>query len=242
MPESTCRECGKTFSFTPPDYVPAFAAHLKPDTCNDCAGRLREVEQLERLATDLRERNIPRRYLTASFESFAAATPSQRLALEACRDHALEGVLLRGPSGTGKTMLGSCAIMAGPPDSLFVGTTELLDDIRASFDGGGRDLFERAQWAPLLCLDDLGAEAVTDWVRDRLYVLLNDRWNGNLPLVVTTNHTAKTLAERIGDHLLSRIAGLCDHRVEAIGEDRRRRHRFMGEKIAASAPTPIERA
>ena len=144
-------------------------------------------------------------------------------ALELLRDRAGEGVMLIGDAGCGKTHLACAAISVGPPGSLFANTTTLLDDVRRGFGGEGQGLFARALSAPLLALDDLGSEAVTDWVRDRLYALINHRWDHCLPLLVTTNVLAADLAERIGQGVTSRIAGCCAHRIRVQGPDGRRR-------------------
>jgi len=132
---------------------------------------MREYEERARVE----DRNVPLRYRRATFENFEAATPFQRLAAERCRDLALEGVFLFGPPGCGKTHLAAASIIAGPQGSLFVGIAELVDDIKAGFDGGGRRLFDRACRAPLLAIDELGVEVVTEFVRNRIYALLNDR-------------------------------------------------------------------
>ena len=64
---------------------------------------------------------------------------------------------------------------------------------------------------------------MTDWVRDRLYTLLNRRWNECRPLIVTTNCAAALLAQRTGEGATSRLAGICARRIEVTGPDLRRR-------------------
>ena len=98
----------------------------------------------------------------------------------------------------------------------------LLDDLRRGYNGEGQGLFVRALAAPLLALDDLGSEAVTDWVRDRLYTLINHRWDHCMPLIVTTNVAPADLAERVGQGVASRIAGCCAQRISVKGPDGRR--------------------
>lgn len=222
MPETTCRRCLTPFSYALPEQVPAFARRFKPRLCCVCAAAERDAEEIAAGAAELAARNIPRRYEAAVFADFAPQTESQQQALVAARDHALEGVFLTGKPGCGKTHLAAAAIKATAPGSLFCGSSALLEDIRASFESGGRGLLERAKSAPLLALDDLGSEAVTDWVRDRLYSLLNTRWDACLPLIVTTNRSPHEIAERIGESAASRITGACAHRIEVIGPDRRR--------------------
>jgi DNA replication protein DnaC len=60
---------------------------------------------------------------------------------------------------------------------------------------------------PLLALDDLGSENPTHWARDRLYTLINGRYLGQRPTIVTTNLSLEALAERLGDRTVSRLWG-----------------------------------
>lgn len=224
---STCRECGATIEYEPHDSELIRQVEAKlgykvfPQICRECGDKMAAGERAALREALRQERNVPVRYAGATFETFTPRTPTQRQALETARDHARDGIYLSGRPGCGKTHLACAAVMAGPEGSLFVSTTDLLDDIRAGFDGGGEGLYERAKHAPLLALDDLGSESVTDWVRDRLYVLLNTRWNSGAPMIVTTNCTPPVIKERIGAAGLSRLA-MCRHRIEITGPDGRR--------------------
>ncbi len=62
--------------------------------------------------------------------------------------------------------------------------------------------------APLLIVDDLGAEgAVTDWRQRVLLDLLEHRRGG--ATVVTSMLNIEDLAERYGDHITERLIELC---------------------------------
>ena len=214
-----CRECGGHFEYERHPVHSSFT----PSICSVCAEKISVREAEEARAAARAERNVPPRYAEATFASYRPGTQRQRLALEGAQDHARGGVFLFGPPGCGKTHLACAAIMDGPTGSLFVSTTDLLDDIRAGFDGDGHGLFDRAKRAPLLALDDIGSEQVKDWVRDRLYTLLKWRWNQSLPVFATTNCLPKTLSDRLGEAGVSRLTGLCGHRVEMTGPDARRK-------------------
>jgi DNA replication protein DnaC len=215
-----CGECGESF-----EYEASERFDFAPGICGACCDLAGAREAAEARQATYTERNVPPRYRSESFATFVAVTPSQRSALAAVQEHAREGVFLLGPPGCGKTHLAAAAIMDGPAGSLFVSTTDLLDDIRAGFDGDSRGLLERAKRAPLLALDDLGSEAVKDWARDRLHSLLNWRWNQRLPVIATTNCRPKIIGERIGDAGVSRLAGLCRHRIDMQGPDARQHPR-----------------
>lgn len=222
MTECSCLACGETFDHPMPVDVPAFAARFKPTICRSCAAKQMAEHRAAAAAAEMATRRIPPRFASMTFEDYVASTQWQRRALEACRDHAERGIFLLGRPGVGKTLLAACAVKAGPPGSLFISIGELLDDSRAGYSGAGEDLFARARRAPLLALDDLGAEQTTPWVRDRLHALIDDRYRNLRPIMVTTNYPASDLAERLGDAIVSRLVEMCAHRIEVDGVDRRR--------------------
>jgi DNA replication protein DnaC len=101
-------------------------------------------------------------------------------------------LVLTGPYGCGKTHLAAAianyrAGLGDPP--LFVMVPDLLDHLRAAFtpnSGTSYDRrFEEVRIAPLLVLDDLGSQSATPWAREKLYQLLNYRYNRELPTVIT---------------------------------------------------------
>lgn len=121
-----------------------------------------------------------------------------------------------GLSGRGKTHLAAAIAnqRLEQGDSVcFVNVPDLLDELRASFapDAPQRydDLFTRVREAPLLVLDDFGAHQTTPWAQEKLYQILNYRYEGRMPTVITTNTEMGKLdariASRIGDLRNSRL-------------------------------------
>jgi DNA replication protein DnaC len=113
-------------------------------------------------------------------------------------------LVLLGPSGCGKTHLAAAVanarIAAGAP-VVFQVVPDLLDYLRATFHPTSEvtydELFENVRNAPLLILDDLGTHSATPWAQEKLFQILNHRYNAQLPLVVTTNHRLEELDERL---------------------------------------------
>ena len=103
-------------------------------------------------------------------------------------------LFVHGNYGCGKTHLAAAIVNArlavGEP-ALFVVVPDLLDHLRASFAPGtaeGYDTrFEAVRNAPLLVLDDLGTEAPTAWAGEKLFQIINHRYNARMPTVFTTN-------------------------------------------------------
>lgn len=140
-------------------------------------------------------------------------------ALAAAREFAQEPggwLVFSGPSGCGKTHLAAAVanqrIEAGSP-ALFMVVPDLLDHLRAAYrpdsDIAYDDLSEQLRGTPLLVLDDLGAQSSTPWASEKLFQLINHRYNARLPTIITTNLEMAAfdprLQTRLSDPSLSRV-------------------------------------
>jgi len=117
-------------------------------------------------------------------------------------------LILSGPSGCGKTHLAAAItnerLNHGYP-VFFITTPDLLDHLRSTFSPGSEipydELFDQVRNAPLLVLDDLGAQTSTPWAKEKLAQLLNHRFNSELPTVIVTIIPIEQLEERIHTRL-----------------------------------------
>ncbi|MGE5224948.1 MAG: ATP-binding protein, partial [Omnitrophica WOR_2 bacterium] len=93
-----------------------------------------------------------------------------------------------------------------PP--LFVVVPDLLDYLRATFNPNSNasyDLrFEEVRTSPLLVLDDLGAQSMTPWVKEKLYQLFNHRYNAELPTIITTSDKLEAMDPRLTSRMIDR--------------------------------------
>jgi DNA replication protein DnaC len=60
----------------------------------------------------------------------------------------------------------------------------------------------------VLALDDLGADRATGWAQDRLYEILNHRYNERRRTILTTNLGPDEMEQHVGDRVLARIDGM----------------------------------
>lgn len=118
-------------------------------------------------------------------------------------------LLFEGGYGTGKTHLAAAianAVIERGAPVLFITAPDLLDHLRSAFGPSSEnaydELFERIRRAPLLVVDDLGAESPTAWAVEKLYQLFNDRHRYRLPTVITTNRDPAQIEPRIRSRLL----------------------------------------
>jgi len=150
------------------------------------------------------------------------------------------GLWFLGDVGTGKTSLAmlvsKAAIEAGHSVAIY-SVPRLLADIKETYeDGSGSsylDLFRRLCAVDLLHLDDLGAEKRTEWVLEQLYSIVNERWQNEAAIVVTSNSIdLDELREQVGTRTVSRLCEICGEAIPVMGRDLR----------VTSAPTGTPRA
>jgi DNA replication protein DnaC len=121
-------------------------------------------------------------------------------------------LVFMGQSGCGKTHLAAAVVNyryeAGKP-ALFVVVPEFLDHLRSTFSPDSKvsydEVFESIKTAPLLVLDDFGEQSTTPWANEKLYQMLNYRYNGRLPTVVTTRLSFDEIIERCDTAISSRL-------------------------------------
>jgi DNA replication protein DnaC len=114
-----------------------------------------------------------------------------------------------GDHGTGKTHLAAAIaneqVRRGRP-AVFVTVPDLLDYLRAAFGPNSQasfdKRFEEVRRAPFLVLDDLGLESATPWAREKLYQLINFRFNMRLPTVFTMAQRLEDLEPRLRARML----------------------------------------
>jgi DNA replication protein DnaC len=142
-----------------------------------------------------------------------------------------EGLWLMGDVGTGKTTLAmlvsKAAVEAGRTVAIY-SLPRLLYRIRNTYEAEvGEDSYlefcERLARVDLLHLDDLGAEKRSDWVLEQLYAIVDERYESERSMVVTTNLDQSALEEQIGPRTVSRLVEICGDPLPLYGDDLRYR-------------------
>jgi DNA replication protein DnaC len=118
-------------------------------------------------------------------------------------------VIFHGLNGCGKTHLAAAIanyrLAQGKP-VFFVVVPDLLDHLRSTFSPESKisydEFFEKLKETPLLILDDFGEQSTTPWAQEKLYQLINYRYNARLPMVVTTCLSLDEIETRISSRMV----------------------------------------
>ncbi|MDP6510511.1 MAG: ATP-binding protein [Dehalococcoidia bacterium] len=162
-------------------------------------------------------------------------------------------LVLSGPSGTGKTHLAAAIAnqrMAQGEPALFVSVSQFLDHLRSTFSPDSQmtydQLLPQVKTAPLLVLDDLGGHFASPWAADKLFQVIDYRYQARLPTVFTTrlplSRLEEPLRQRLTDPALSRALELEGDRVaplarlEVLGQPRLKRMTFATWKRRQDLP------
>ena len=118
-------------------------------------------------------------------------------------------LVFMGKNGCGKTHLAAAIVnyrYRSKKPALFVVVPDLLDHLRSTFSPDSKisydRLFEAVRTAPLLVLDDFGEQASTPWAQEKLYQVINHRYNSRLPTVITTCCAPDEIETRISSRLV----------------------------------------
>jgi DNA replication protein DnaC len=205
----------------------------EPGTAKPCACR---GIKAKRAASRKLGTGIPKRFRGVGFDRQPIADMDKGL-LTPVRafirniDNNLEegrGFWFFGDVGTGKTSLAmlvsKSALEAGRSVAIY-SMPRLLADIKETYEDRSErsymQLFERLCSVDLLHIDDLGAEKRTEWVLEQLYAIVNERWQEQKSMVVTTNLLdPEELRAQIGARTVSRVTEMCVQ-IPIMGRDRR---------------------
>lgn len=118
-------------------------------------------------------------------------------------------LIFMGINGCGKTHLAAAIANQLRQDNksvLFIVVTDLLDYLRSTFNPESRvsydELFEKIKKIPVLILDDFGEQSATSWAQEKLYQLINYRYNARLATVITTCLSLDEIESRISSRMV----------------------------------------
>lgn len=183
--------------------------------------RQKQREQQERIDRIMGMSNLGDRFRDASFDNWVheeLTEPVFKRMFQYADSFSRKtdaGICIYGRPGNGKSHLAAavvnCVIKRGYT-AVFIEAPELFRKIRATYNGDG-DEAKIMHWlsvCDLLVLDDAGAEKPSDWVQEKCYQIINDRYKNHKPMILTTNTVDMSgLEDVVGYRAYDRLVEMC---------------------------------
>lgn len=123
----------------------------------------------------------------------------QRYIKDYQKNKEMKGLYLNGSFGCGKTYLVSALfneLAKKGYKSAIVFWPEFLQELKSSFASDFKEKFDYVKKVPLLLIDDIGAESVTEWARDDIFCpIMQYRMENHLQTFFTSNLSLEELEE-----------------------------------------------
>lgn len=134
-----------------------------------------------------------------------------------------DSLIIMGKSDTGKTHLAAAIankLIENDKTVLMERLTNLLDRIRETYENNTKsenELIEIYSNVDMLIIDDLGTEKISSWALEKLYTIIQNRYENGLPIIITTRFNKEGLIERFSyskdsdlvDAMISKLYQMC---------------------------------
>lgn len=216
-----CGICGERKEFSLPlngHYVPVLCA------CSRAEWQ-REEDEAERRAAQAQIAElaayslIDKRFRESTFEA-AIRTDDNAPAIDLARKYCAEwptmlarnvGIVFYGSPGTGKTFLSACIANELMRRMVPVLATSIIKLGSVDADTLEQTLY-RMRSADLVVLDDFGTERDTDFMRERVFSVIDSRYSNKKPMIITTNIDLADMRKSADISVMrvyQRIRGMC---------------------------------
>lgn len=192
-------------------------------------GEYELMRDIETAKSHIRDSGIPERYRAADV---ARCAPEIAAYAGRFTRSTPDGLILTGGCGTGKTY-SACAVLneAAKVCTVKIATMQdIIAEVSSNTGFGESANAARARYknVRLLVIDDLGKERATRKEAPIVYEIINARYAGGRPTIITSNYTSAGLLEHFSEYadvetaesLVSRICEMCAP-VHFDGEDMR---------------------
>lgn len=192
----------------------------------------RRKMRLERIKRLKSASLLGERYKDVSFAKSSVQDAKYELVFNRCRKYTEVaeqvlskgiGIYLYGASGVGKSHITACmanALMEKYYTVLYTNFSEISKQIRGTFNKRGESeqaFIEKLASIDFLFIDDFGTERLKKdeedlWLQEKVFEVINKRYNNNKPTIYTSNYSAKEMIEKRGlaPKTVDRILETCE--------------------------------
>lgn len=131
------------------------------------------------------------------------------------------GLIIFGNIGYEKTYLAACIankMIEQNKIALMEKSSSIIDRIKGSFNKEGlseMEIIELYSNVDMLIIDDFGNENLSKWALEKLYKIISNRYDNELPIVITTRYNKEQLIEQLSTENDTEIA---EEIVEVLNE------------------------
>ena len=193
---------------------------------------MKQEIQNKKIKKLFKESNITKRGLNRTFETFEVNAVNNK-AYEISKKYAENwekykdegiGLIFIGKYGTGKTHLAfaiaNYLLNKGIP-VVYETLINLMEKLKNGYEQySNMEYFEIIKLyceCDLLIIDDLGKEKLSEWVLEKLFQIINSRYENMLPVIITTNYNEEQIIKRLSfnndgvtaESLVSRLNEMC---------------------------------
>lgn len=213
-------------------------------------------ERLTRFNNQKRLSLLGARYQNLMFKD-AILTECNRKAYMKCKNYVANaervrseniGLYIYGDNSSGKTFLTACIcneLVWKGYRCIYTNLASILNEIRSSYDGNGIgecDLLGRLQSYDFAFIDDLGKEFLgreynvgsAKWAEEKLFEVLNARYNAQKPTIFSSNYSISELASvlNLDKAIIERVNEMSTRTIKLEGDDFRSKARETKSDIA----------
>ena len=156
-----------------------------------------------------------------------------------------DGLLLWGNIGTGKTFLAGCianALIEQGESVLMTNFSKILNTLSGMYSEEKNEFIASLMRYSLLIIDDLGIERNTEYAKEQVYNIIDERYKAKLPLIVTTNLTLDEMKDSIEvaqRRIYDRVLSVCVP-VSFQGESHRKQEHINRTKTVMKEIMELE--
>jgi DNA replication protein DnaC len=164
---------------------------------------------------------IPERFINRTLDSYIAESEKQKRILGHCRDYADgfsdiakigRSIMFLGSPGTGKTHLSvgiALEIMRDGRTSVFTTASRLLRSIKDTYSKRSEVTESQAiavfTTCDLLIVDEVGVQRGSEYEKDMLFDVINERYENLRPTIILSNLTTEEIRAYLGDRVFDRL-------------------------------------